>query len=36
MFDKIKKKLNMRNIVGNYVTSSEIDRISSNFDSNIS
>lgn len=36
MFNKIKKKLNMTNKVRNYVTSSEIDRISSNFDSNIS
>ena len=34
MFNKIKKKLNMTNKVRNYVTSSEIDRISSNFDSN--
>ena len=36
MFNKIKKKLNMTNKVRNYVTSSEIDRIISDFDSNIS
>lgn len=36
MFNKIKKKLNMINKVRNYVASSEIDRIISDFDSNIS
>ena len=36
MFNKIKKKLNMTNKVRNYVTSSEIDGIISDFDSNIS
>ena len=36
MFNKIKKKLNMTNKVRNYVTSSEIDGISSDFYSNIS
>ena len=36
MFNKIKKKLNMTNKVRNYVASSEIDGIISDFDSNIS
>ena len=36
MFNKIKKKLNMTNKVRNYVASSEIDRIISDFASNIS
>ena len=36
MFNKIKKKLNMINKVRNYVASSEIDGIISDFDSNIS